>query len=72
MDVNEYIKEHALWGMVAFVCFRCLVFRCIPGMKYIQSISIFISDIEPNRWINLSIRDKLLFAKKIIDCECLY
>lgn len=31
-----------------------------------------ISDIEPSRWENLSIEDKLLVAQKIVNCEARY
>ena len=38
MDRVEYIKEHVIWSLLAFLWFRNLIFRCIPNCTYTESL----------------------------------
>ena len=42
MDYPVYIKEHIIWSMLAFLCLKNLIFRCIPNCTYVESLIGFI------------------------------
>lgn len=42
LDYREYIKEHVIWSLLAFLWFRSLLFRCIPDYTYSESLLGFL------------------------------
>ena len=46
MEQDKYIKEHIFWGLIAFLWFKSLLFRCIPNYTYVESlIGFFVISI---------------------------
>lgn len=41
MGWGEYIKEHIIWSLLAFLWFRNLLFRCIPEFTFTESLMAF-------------------------------
>lgn len=42
MSKKEYIEEHMLWSLVAFVWLKAWIFRCIPEFTYTESLIGFV------------------------------
>ncbi len=43
MGKGEYIKEHIIWWFIAYIWFRTLIFRCLPGCTHFQSFLILLA-----------------------------